>query len=100
MTPDEAHREIERREEMLRYDAQRIAELEAQCATMREALEKVSWGSLPIIRAQGCRQCLSIAIGRHADGCIVGAALAPDAGRALLERLERAEIRALKDGGM
>lgn len=37
MNPDELKREIERRDEVLAYDKERIAELEAQCTTMREA---------------------------------------------------------------
>lgn len=72
---------IERREEMLRYNAQRIAELESQCAAMREAL---------------LSRCPAHCDADHEAGvCELTRrqveALAPDAGKAPLERLERAE---------
>ena len=73
----------------------RIVTLEAQNAALVEALEKASRQTLPPTRAFGCVACRSFAMGRHNEGCYVGAALTPDAtaaAQAFVERI-RAEER-------
>jgi hypothetical protein len=82
MTLDEATREIERRDELLAYADHRNAELEAQAAAMREALEHCKHrphehNPGPEFTVTQCE--------------VIDRALAPDAGKALLERLEKAE---------
>lgn len=103
MTPDEALREIERRDELLAGADHRNAELEAQAAALREALEAVEWVTLEPDELPGCPFCRRTGPcwdaqgnkegGVHEPDCHVAAALASDAGRQLLERLRKAEAK-------
>jgi hypothetical protein len=101
VTLDEALREIERREELIAGADHQNAQLEAQAAAMREALK--SW-RCPECRGAGryetiCRFCGDSTydhdcVTETRDCCLcapIRTALAPDAGKALLERLQRVE---------
>lgn len=85
---EEYRREVERREEMIAAADHLNAELQAECAAMREALKNV-----PVRHAADCaaptmhQECdCGSSIAR-----MIGDAIAHDAGRALLERLEKLE---------
>lgn len=75
---------------------ERIADLEAQCAAMNEALEDIS-GKLPCDmpcvweERFECPTCQARNGPGWCAGCRARRALAPAAGKALLERLERLE---------
>lgn len=91
-------RRAELAEQMYRRDgaAWHDQELEGQAAAMREALESVQWSRFcpggtiggPL---HGCPKCGGFSDGTHDDDCPIGKALAPDAGKAVLARLARAE---------
>lgn len=91
MTLDEALREIERRDELLAWADRRNAELEAEAAAMREALQQVRETAENSRRAESKGSSPYTLTFFLACLTMLDAALAPDAGRALLERLRKAE---------
>lgn len=85
MNLDEALREIERRDEFIAWADQRNAELEAEAAAMREALEHCrhrphEHNPLPDFTITRCD--------------VIDRALTPDAGKAFLERAKADEREA------
>ncbi len=88
-------------------EEERVTDLEAQCAAMREALDEAQWGSEGF--CSNCGDDGDDPRGNfrfddgieppHRPSCIVGQALASDAGKAWLERLEKAE-RLAEMGGL
>jgi hypothetical protein len=74
-------------------DCLALANVGAQCAAMREALEEAQWGDHQGPVGGMCPKCEGEpgdGFG-HFQGCIIGKALSTDAGAALLERLRKAE---------
>jgi hypothetical protein len=70
----------------------RIEQLQAEAAALREALEKVEWIASLLGNAY-CPWCHTVAydVRKHHDDCPRQAALAADAGRAMLEQVRALE---------
>jgi len=79
------------REEQLREELARVTQVQAQCAAMREALEAVEWEEVEswLTVHRVCPLCGRRETNGHAADCEIAVALAPDAGRMLLEEVQQ-----------